>query len=73
MAQSNELEIEDTALVLTHATDTDGVAAADITIQTGLGTIRLVKHLDGGFGRRRTSQGLGVGGVLPKSLADFLG
>lgn len=46
MAQGNKLDIEDTALILTHAANAHSVALSKLTVKTGLRPVVLVEDLD---------------------------
>ena len=50
MAQRNKLQIKDAALILSHTSHADGVSLAQVAIQTRLGSVLLVKDLDGRIG-----------------------
>lgn len=73
MAQGNKLEIKDAGIVLAHSANADSVATAQITIESRLGSIVLVKDLDGGLRSRGAPQGLSLAGVVAKGLLDGLG
>lgn len=73
MAQRNELNVEDTALVLAHAANADGVPAAEIAIEARLGPVRVVEDHDGRARRARAAQRLGLAHVAPQRVLDVLG
>lgn len=73
VAQGDELDVEDTALVLADAADADGVAAAEIAIEAGLGAIGLVEDADAGTRGARAAEGLGLADILAQGSADVLG
>lgn len=73
VTQSNKLEVKDTALVLAHATDADGVSTAQVAVETRLGAVGLVKDLDGRGRSRGAAEGDGLGEVAAEGLLDLLG
>ena len=73
MAESNKLDVKDARLVFTNTTHADGVALAQVAVETGLWPVVLVKHHDGGLRGRRAAQGLRLRGVLSQRLLDLLG
>lgn len=73
MAEGDELDVEDAALVLPDAADADGVPAAELAVQAGLGAVGLVEDDDGALGRGGAAELLRVGDVLAQGLLDVLG
>lgn len=73
VAQGDELEVEDAALVLAHAADADGVSPAEVAVEAGLGPVGLVEDLDGGGRGAVAAEGLGLADVGAQGVLDLLG
>jgi len=72
VAQGDEFEIKDAALVLPHATHADCVAPAEIAVETGLGPVGLVEDLDGGGRGAGAAENLSLADVRAKGILDIL-
>lgn len=72
MAESNKLEIKDATLVLAHTTNANSIAVAQISIESRLRTIILIKDLDARLGGRGTTQRLRLALVVPQRGLDVL-
>lgn len=55
MAESNKLDIKDTAVILPDAANADSITLGELTVKTGLRAVRLVKDADGWVGCRGAS------------------
>lgn len=73
MAESNKLEIKDATLVLTHTSHANSVPIAQISIESRLRTIILIKDLDTRLRSRGTAQRLSLALVVPQGSLDILG
>lgn len=70
MGQSNKLNIENR--VLTDSSNGYGVTSLKVTVESGLGSVLLLKDLDGHLGCRWASKSLGLTAVLTHSSLDLL-
>lgn len=72
MAQCNKLQVKDAALISTHSAHADRISSTQITIQSRLRSVVLVKDFDRRVRRRGTSQFLSLRNIRPQSLLALL-
>lgn len=72
MAECNEFQIKDIALVFPYSSNTDCVSVLRISIEPWLGSIWLLHDQDRRLRGGRTSQYLGLANVTAQSLLDCL-